>query len=127
MREIVSCVLLLLGAAFMLVASLGIFRMPELFTRMQAATKSSSLGAGLMLLGVVACFGDVGITTRALATIVFIFLTAPVPAHMLGRVAYLLGVPLWEGTIVNELRGKYNLEKKTLSSTQLSSWDEQTR
>jgi monovalent cation/proton antiporter MnhG/PhaG subunit len=108
MNEIVSSALMIIGAAFALLASAGVVRMPDLFTRMQAATKASTLGIGCVVLAVAVHFGELGITTRALATIIFIFLTAPVAAHMIARAAYFVGVPLWEQTIIDELHGHYD-------------------
>jgi multicomponent Na+:H+ antiporter subunit G len=46
------------------------------------------------------------VTTRAVLVIAFFFLTAPVGAHMIARAAYAVGVPLWEGTITDELRDR---------------------
>jgi multicomponent Na+:H+ antiporter subunit G len=57
-----------------------------------------------------------GITTRALATMSFVFLSAPVAAHMIARAAYFVGVPLWEGTMTNELRGHYDRRTHRLLS-----------
>ena len=116
MIEIIVTILLISGAAFMLLAAIGITRMPDLFTRMQAATKAAALGASFMFCAVAFFFGEISVITRAIATIIFIFLTAPVAAHMLGRAAYLLGVPKWEGTVADELRNRYDLEQGTLSS-----------
>jgi monovalent cation/proton antiporter MnhG/PhaG subunit len=99
---------MIIGAAFMLLAGVGVVRMPDLFMRMQAATKASTLGMGCIVLAVAIHFGELGITTRALATIVFVCLTAPVAAHLVARASYFVGVPLWEGTIVDELRGHYD-------------------
>ncbi|MBC8180580.1 monovalent cation/H(+) antiporter subunit G [candidate division KSB1 bacterium] len=121
MIEIIVTILLISGAAFMLLAAIGITRMPDLFTRMQAATKAAALGASFIFCAVAFFFSELGVTTRAAATIIFIFLTAPVAAHMLGRAAYLLGVPKWEGTVTDELRDRYNLEKGTLSSKSIDS------
>jgi multicomponent Na+:H+ antiporter subunit G len=53
---------------------------------------------------------------RAFLTIGFFFLTAPVAAHMIGRAAYLIGVPLWKGTIVDELSGHYDRRTNDLTS-----------
>jgi monovalent cation:H+ antiporter-2, CPA2 family len=53
-------------------------------------------------------FGELGVATRAVATVIFVFLTAPVAAHMIARASYFVGVPLWEGTIIDELRGHYD-------------------
>jgi hypothetical protein len=54
---------------------------------------------------------------RALATSVFFLLTAPVSAHLVGRASYFLGVPLWEGTVIDELRGRYDLRTHRLDSS----------
>jgi monovalent cation/proton antiporter MnhG/PhaG subunit len=80
--------------------------MPDLFTRMQPATKAATLGVGCMLTAVAVHFWDLGVTSRALAGVAFVVLTAPVSAHVIGRAAHLLGVPLWEKTLVDELRSR---------------------
>ena len=99
--------LVLLGAFFALVAAIGLLRMPDLLMRMHAATKAGTLGAGLLLLAVAVSFGDSGVTVRALAAIVFLFLTAPVAAHVIGRAAYYAGrVQLWKRTLVDELQAQ---------------------
>lgn len=116
MREILSAILLLIGAVFMFVAGIGILRMPDLYTRMSATTKVATLGVGSTLLAAAVYFGELGITSRALATIAFVFLTAPVAAHMIGRAAYFGDVPLWSGTVVDELSGHYDLQTHALES-----------
>lgn len=108
MKETISAILILLGGLVMLIAAIGIVRMPDLFMRMSAATKSATLGSALMLLSVTIYFGDLSISTRALATILFIFITTPVAAHMIGRAAYFAGVPLWRHTVLDQLRGRYD-------------------
>jgi multicomponent Na+:H+ antiporter subunit G len=114
MTETVGTALLLIGASFLLLAAVGLVRMPDLFTRMSAATKGTTLGVGCMLLAVGIYFPGIGITTRALAGIGFFFVTAPVAAHMIARAAYFVGVPLWEGTVRDELRGLYDPLTHTL-------------
>jgi multicomponent Na+:H+ antiporter subunit G len=104
LRDVIVAVLLLAGTALMLIAAIGVLRMPDLFTRMQATTKAATLGVGLLLIGAAVHFGDTGVTTRVLAATAFIFLTMPIAAHLLGRAAYFLGVPLWEGSVRDELR-----------------------
>lgn len=117
MNQIVAALFLLLGAGLMLLAALGLLRMPDLPTRMHATTKAGVLGAGLMLLGTAVYFADLGITARALAVMAFIVITAPVAAHLIGRAAYFVGVPLWEKTVVDELKGRYDPHPHTLDST----------
>ena len=104
MSEQISAALLVVGAFFMLLAGLGVLRLPDLFMRLQAATKASTLGVGCMLVGVAIHFQDAGVTTRAVLVVAFFFLTAPVGAHVIARSAYAVGVPLWKGTITDELR-----------------------
>lgn len=117
MSETISAILLLIGASFLLLAAIGVIRMPDLFTRMQAATKASTLGVGFMLLAVAVYFNDLGITTRAIAGGFFFLVTAPVTAHVIGRASYFLGVPLWSGTIRDELQGHYDLSTHMLDSS----------
>jgi multicomponent Na+:H+ antiporter subunit G len=80
--------------------------MPDLFMRMQAATKAATLGASCMLLAVAVHFGELGVFTRAMLVIAFVFATAPIAAHMIARAAYSVGTPLWEGTVADELRAE---------------------
>ena len=87
-----------------------------LFTRMHTATKSASFGSVLMLCAVAVYFGEAWVIFETILVIFFIFLTTPVGAHMIGRVAYLLGTPLWEGTVIDELQGRYNVRKRVLES-----------
>jgi multicomponent Na+:H+ antiporter subunit G len=96
--------LLVLGAFLMFLTGVGLVRMPDIFTRMHAATKSASLGVALLLLAAALVFQEAMVVTKALVTIAFIFLTAPVAASLLGRAAYARKTPLWEGSIVDEGR-----------------------
>lgn len=107
MKEIILVFLLVAGAGFIFLAALGMVRMPDVFSRMSCNAKAATLGLGLLLLGLAIHFGELGVASRALATIGFIILTTPVASHRIGRVAYLDGAPLWEGTIKDELRGRY--------------------
>lgn len=116
MNDWIATVFLLMGAGFLLLAAVGIFRMPDLFTRMQTATKASTLGISCILMAVAFFVQDLTVTVRALLTILFFFLTAPVAAHMIGRAAYFTGVPLWPGTKIDELSGRYDMRSHTLSS-----------
>lgn len=116
MSEILVYVLLFSGASLLLLAAVGVNRMPDLISRIQAAAKASSLGAGLMVMALAVYFGDFGVTVRALLIIAFLLLTVPVAGHVLGRAAYFIGVPLWEHTIVDELKGRYDTETHELDS-----------
>jgi len=112
----VSLALVLVGSIFMLLAAVGVVRMPDVFLRLHSSTKSATLGAGCLLLGAAIYFGDFAVGVRALAVVAFLFATAPVAAHVIGRAAYLSGVPLWEGTLSDELQGQYDLRTHHLAS-----------
>ncbi len=116
MIELLTAFLLLLGSLLMLLAALGALRMPDLLTRMHATTKAGALGGGTMVVAVAVFFDDGAVTARALAIVVFIILTAPVAAHLIGRAGYFVGIPLWEGTLKDELKDRYDPETHTLAS-----------
>lgn len=114
--EILAVALMGLGALLLLVAAIGIVRMPDLFLRMSATSKASSLGAGCVLLAVAVSAEHPSVAWRAVAGVAFLFLTAPVASHMIGRAAYLSGVPLWRGTVCDDLRGRYDATTHRLAS-----------
>jgi len=109
-------VFLLVGAGFVFIAALGIVRFPDLFTRMHAASKASSFGLGCILLGVAIAHPSPIVIGKCIMVLMFIFLTAPIAAHMIGRAAYLLKVSFWKGTLIDELKGRYSEDRKTLRS-----------
>ncbi len=116
MREIVVLIFISTGAFFIITAAIGIVRMPDLFLRMSASAKAGTLGMGLILTGVAIHFNLFSITTRSVAIIFFLLLTAPIAAHMIGRAAYFDGVPLWSGTKFDELKSHYHLSTHELDS-----------
>ena len=99
MAEWIMAALVLLGGFFCFVAGLGILRLPDVLIRMHASTKAGTLGSGLILAAVAVYFGDAATITRAVAAILFLRVTAPVAAHMIGRAAFRQGVPLWNTKI----------------------------
>ena len=103
MIDLLTAFLALAGGFFAFAAALGVVRMPDLFIRMHASTKAGTLGAGLILAALAIHAWDLAVATRALAAFAFLLLTAPVAAHMIGRAAYRTGVPLWEGSILDEM------------------------
>jgi multicomponent Na+:H+ antiporter subunit G len=95
---------LLVGSLFVFVAALGVLRLPDLLMRMHAATKAGTLGAGLLLVAVAVAAPETSVVARALATFVFLLLTAPIAAHLIARAAYHTGeATLWDRTCVDEL------------------------
>ena len=91
------------GIAFMVIAGIGLLRMPDLPTRMHASSKAGTLGAALVLAAVALHFGDAAIAARVAVVCVFLLLTAPVASHVIARAAYRTGVPLSPETVIDEL------------------------
>ncbi|MBD3627148.1 MULTISPECIES: monovalent cation/H(+) antiporter subunit G [Cyclobacterium] len=105
-----------LGAVFILLAAVGVVRMPDLYLRISVTTKAATLGIGLLLLAAGIYFNEFGIYSRVMAIILFMLLTAPVGAHMIGRASYFTGVKLWSGSKLDDLKGKYHPKSHELSS-----------
>ena len=103
MTEIIAAVLMLVGAIFCLLAAVGLVRLPDLFMRLQATTKASTLGVGALATAVALTFQSGEVTARALLAFAFLLITAPAGAHAIARAAHRYGVPLFEGTITDEL------------------------
>jgi len=92
-RAAVATLLLGAGVAFIVVASLGVARLPDVFQRMHAATKAGGIGASLVVLGVLVAGGVARPATGAL-TVLFMLLTLSVASQLLARAAYMSGAPL---------------------------------
>ena len=92
MADLLGSLLILLGAFFHFSAGLGMLRMPDAFTRMQAGTKASTLGNALILIGI--AFYHPGWTLKLVILIYFVFMTNPVSSHALARAAMAIGIPM---------------------------------
>jgi multicomponent Na+:H+ antiporter subunit G len=102
MTDVVTAVAWLAGSAFALLAAVGVLRMPDVFTRMQASTKASTLGLACLLIGAAVQLGDVASFIRVASIGAFVLLTTPVSGHVIARASYFSGVPLWKGTVLDE-------------------------
>lgn len=100
---LVTSVLVLAGAGFALVAAIGLNRLPDVYSRMHAASKAGTVGSGLLLLAVGLHSGEVSILARALAGFFFFVLTAPVSAHLLAVAALKAGYPMTNRTVCDEM------------------------
>lgn len=100
----------------MLLAAVGIVRLPDLPTRMHASTKAGAMGAMFTMAGVAFFFADGVVLARAFAIVVFILITSPIAAHVIGRAGYFIGTPLWSGTVKDELQDNYDPQTHTLKS-----------
>ena len=102
MTKLVGSFLVLLGAVFLFSAGLGMLRMPDAFTRIQAGTKASTLGNMLVLVGIAFYHPDWSL--KLLIVIYFVILTNPISSHALGRAAHSIRIPMTRATVTDTLR-----------------------
>ncbi|OCW55741.1 monovalent cation/H(+) antiporter subunit G [Hoeflea olei] len=103
---LIAALLLLIGSAFTLVAAIGLLRLPDLYTRMHAASKAGTMGSCLVLIALAVHAHDLGTMSRALAGVVFFLLTAPVSSHLLAKAAYSVGYRLHPTSVRDEMAPK---------------------
>ncbi len=115
--------LAIIGSLFILIASIGIVRMPDLFLRLQVTSKASVMGLTCILLAVALHFASTEVTVRVALIICFIVLTIPVATHMLARAGYTTNVALSDETIINELSGQYDPRTHVLAGEEPTTWE----
>jgi multicomponent Na+:H+ antiporter subunit G len=101
MSELTGSVFILLGAVFLFSAGLGLLRMPDAYTRIQAGTKASTLGNMLVLIGL--AFYHPDWTFRLILVIAFVLVTNPVSSHALARAAWFNRMPMAPSTVTDAL------------------------
>lgn len=106
MTEIIIFILIFSGVFLMFIASVGLFKMPDLYTRMSAVTKAVTFKVGLIVLSASIHFNSFPVVLKSALIIFLLLLTTPVSSHLLGKEAHERKVPLWKKTIIDELRNK---------------------
>ena len=104
MIELIGSLLILLGAVFLFSAGLGLLRMPDAFTRIQAGTKATTLGNILIMIGL--AFYHPGWTPKLILVIYFVLMTNPISSHALSRAAYRIRTPMTPSTMTDALAGE---------------------
>ena len=102
MIEWLAGVLFVIGGTLALLAGVGVFRMPDVFTRLQASTKASTLGLGCLVIGAAIRNPELSLVVRGASIAAFMLLTTAVSAHVIARAAARSGAPLWKGTVIDE-------------------------
>jgi multicomponent Na+:H+ antiporter subunit G len=97
--DVITLALLLIGVFFFIVGTVGLLRLPDVFTRLHATTKSDTLGAVSVLTGLALYSGEFFTGAKMFLMIVFIFLANPTAAHAIAKAAYLSGERPYEGTL----------------------------
>jgi len=105
MIDIIGLVFITIGLAFDLFGCLGLVRLPDVYNRLQAATKCVTLGTCSILFGTFLIVGFNAAGMKALACIAFLILTAPVAAHAVARGAHRAGVRLSKESVIDRYLG----------------------
>ena len=99
-NEIIGMFLMAIGLLFQVLGAFGLIRLPDVYNRLQAATKSITLGAISIAIGV--GVAEPTLLPKALIVAFFLLLTNPIISHGIARAAYRSGVPLWKGSVIDQ-------------------------
>jgi multicomponent Na+:H+ antiporter subunit G len=102
MIDVAGYILISVGVAFNVFGCVGLVRFPDVYNRLQAATKCVTLGTILLLVGVAVAGGSGAIAGKAVICAVFILITSPTAAHAIAKGSHACGVKLWEGSVVDK-------------------------
>ena len=99
LHEIIGAALVAIGLLFDLIGTIGLVRLPDVYNRLQAATKCVTLGTSTLLVGVAVYSWPGSLGVKALLCAAFVLLTSPVGAHALARGAHKGGIRLWKESV----------------------------
>jgi multicomponent Na+:H+ antiporter subunit G len=111
-RETVGMILIYIGIFFDFFGVLGLVRLPDLYNRLQAATKCVTFGTAGILLGILTLQGFNAFGFKAIIGIIFIFLSSPVAAHAIARAAHRSRIPLAKESIIDLYEADKELKKQ---------------
>lgn len=111
-RETIGLAFIIIGIAFDFFGVLGLVRLPDVYNRLQAATKCVTFGSAGILFGTFIIQGFSSFGFKALIGVVFIFLTSPVAAHAISRAAHRARIPLAKETVVDEYEKDKELKQQ---------------
>lgn len=103
MNDTIGAVIVLIGACFTVLASIGLHRFDDVFARMHAAGKASTLGLDLILVGVAVRFADTGTSAKLLVVGVLSLIAVPAGVHLIGRAAHRAGTEVGRSTRIDDL------------------------
>lgn len=115
--EYLILLLLIVGSTFILIASIGLLKMPDVYLRMSASTIAATLGIFLILIACALHFRDLKVALHVFGIIIFLILTVPVGAHLMARASYISKLPMWDKTKCDDLKGKYDKFSNEFKST----------
>ena len=101
MSSIIGLIFISIGITFDLFGCLGLIRLPDVYCRLQAATKCVTLGTCSILFGAFLIVGFNAAGIKSLLCMIFLLLTAPVAAHAIARGAHIAGIKLWKDSAID--------------------------
>lgn len=105
--EMIVALFLLIGTVIRLISSIGLLRFGDVYLRMHASTKASTLGIGFIMVGVAVYFGEPLLTIKLTALAAIYFFTSPTGSQVLARSAYIARSPMVKETWIDELKTLY--------------------
>ncbi|MCK4333764.1 Na+/H+ antiporter subunit G [candidate division WOR-3 bacterium] len=99
--DVIGYIVIFVGVVFDLLGAIGLVRFPDVYNRLQSATKSVTLGTFGIMIGILIVTGFTPLGIKALICGVFLLLTAPVSAHALSRGSLRFGAKMWKGTVID--------------------------
>jgi len=107
MSDIMGYIMIAVGILFNIFGCVGLVRFPDVYNRLQAATKCVTLGTVMLLIGVALVDGVGATAAKAVICAVFVLVTSPTAAHAIAKGAYASGVALWDKTVVDKYAEQY--------------------
>ena len=104
MSDTISLLFIIIGVLFDLFGCIGLIRLPDVYNRLQSATKSVTLGTCSILFGLFIKYGFSAIGMKALIAIPLLFFASTVAAHALIRGSYKFGIKLWDKTVIDDYK-----------------------
>ena len=104
MNNLISNILMGIGLLFSLLGCLGLIRLPDIYNRLQAATKCVTLGACCILISLVIRYGFTESGIKGLLAVPILFFTSTVGAHALIRGSHIFGIKLWDKSIIDDYK-----------------------
>ena len=101
MSDTIGLIIIGIGLFFEFFGCVGLMRLPDIYNRLQAATKCVTIGTCLLLIGTMVISGVNALSMKAFICMVFILVTSPTAAHAIAKGAYKSGVKLWDKSVVD--------------------------
>jgi multicomponent Na+:H+ antiporter subunit G len=123
---VIGYIVIAVGVLFDLLGAVGLVRLPDVYNRLQSATKSVTLGTLGIMIGIFIVKGFSPLGIKAIICGVFLLLTAPVSAHALSRGSLRFGAKMWKGTVVDAY-GKDKLGGPQIESEEAESEETESK